>query len=46
MPFLYSVSWPHRVRMPQDQWEPRFDLVELGSMAFKGRTTTSTHVLA
>ena len=30
LPLLYSVSWPHRVRMPQDQWEPRFDLVELG----------------
>ena len=26
LPLLYSVSWPHRVRMPQDQWEPRFDL--------------------
>ena len=36
LPLLYSVSWPHRVRMPQDQWEPRFDLVELGSMTFKG----------
>ena len=22
--------------MPQDQWEPRFDLVKLGSMTFKG----------
>ena len=36
LPLLYSVSWPHRVRMPQDQWEPRFDLVKLGSMTFKG----------
>mmetsp|Transcript_11528 Transcript_11528/g.35520 ORF Transcript_11528/g.35520 Transcript_11528/m.35520 type:complete len:484 (+) Transcript_11528:68-1519(+) len=36
LPLLYSVSWPHRVRMPQDQWEPRFDLVTLGQMTFKG----------
>ena len=36
LPLLYSVAWPHRVRMPQDQWEPRFDLVKLGEMTFKG----------
>ncbi|KAK7237864.1 1-deoxy-D-xylulose-5-phosphate reductoisomerase [Aureococcus anophagefferens] len=36
LPLLYSVAWPHRVRMPRDQWEPRFDLVKLGSMTFKG----------
>ena len=36
LPLLYSVAWPHRVRMPAAQWESRFDLVKLGSMTFKG----------
>ncbi|KAJ8608247.1 hypothetical protein CTAYLR_009479 [Chrysophaeum taylorii] len=35
LPLLYSVSWPHRLRMPADQWERRFNFVELGSMTFK-----------
>mmetsp|Transcript_13035 Transcript_13035/g.41299 ORF Transcript_13035/g.41299 Transcript_13035/m.41299 type:complete len:480 (-) Transcript_13035:254-1693(-) len=35
LPLLYSVAWPHRIRMPADQWEPRFDFVKLGSMTFK-----------
>lgn len=34
LPLLYSVAWPHRVRMPADQWERRFDFVKLGAMTF------------
>ncbi|CAM9944373.1 unnamed protein product [Heterosigma akashiwo] len=35
LPLLYSVSWPHRIRMSYEQ----LDLVKLGSMTFKAPDT-------
>eukprot|EP00472_Partenskyella_glossopodia_P004907 CAMPEP_0197531922 /NCGR_PEP_ID=MMETSP1318-20131121/37711_1 /TAXON_ID=552666 /ORGANISM="Partenskyella glossopodia, Strain RCC365" /LENGTH=410 /DNA_ID=CAMNT_0043088319 /DNA_START=191 /DNA_END=1423 /DNA_ORIENTATION=+ len=31
LPLLYSITWPHRMKMPYD----RLDLVKLGQMTFK-----------
>ena len=39
LPILYSIAWPHRVAMPTGQFERPLNLVELGSMTFKGPDT-------